>query len=214
MKYLILTLAAVVQLVFCTSPIVAQSPSNQIQSNAPVVLARTSTRQIGFRLTEWKTIHAQSVGQADQEVAALKKIGCEVTSNDHGGHVDIKYRCPQWKSMKVPTETLAKQWSSWCTAKGMETVEMNPPANTKYPTVEYRLPVPQTVHLHNSDQATQIITTLKLIGCQVSTNDHGNHLDTTFSCPQWSTIALPSEESAHSWQSWLDESGFETRHQH
>lgn len=216
MKYFVIVSAAVLMVLPTASSFgqSTQSAPDKTQSNAPIVRVKSSVKRIGFRLTEWKTIHAQTADQAEKEIAALKKIGCEVTSEKHDGHTDINYRCPKWKSMKLTSETLVDQWSSWCDAKGMETVEMNPRANSKKATVQYRLPVPQTVHLQNSEQAAMIITTLKLIGCQVTTNDHGDHIDTTFSCANWLTIALPTEASAHGWQEWLNESGFETKHQH
>lgn len=191
-----------------------QPVSNKVNSRVPIVSANTSAVKLGFRLTAWKTIHADTQQQATLESDALKKIGCDVTTENHGGHFDVKYRCPKWKSMKMSTESLRTQWSAWCVAKGMETVEIAPAANTQKATVQFRMPVPKTVHLHDADQASKIITTLKLIGCQVSSNDHGGHTDTTFSCLEWKTIALATEESAHGWQAWLKDSGFETRHTH
>lgn len=217
MKYLFFLSATVVSMVLHTTMALGQteqSTAAQTKSNVPIVMAKTSVKRVGFRLTEWKTVHASSAEHAEQEAAALKKIGCEVTTDNHGSHIDVKYRCPQWKSMKLKDAKLVDQWSSWCIAKGMETIEIDPPATSKKATVQFRLLIPKTVHLHDTDQATQIVTTLKLIGCEVSTNNHGNHIDTTFSCPRWSTIALPTDGSAHSWQTWLDESGFETKHTH
>jgi len=87
-------------------------------------------------------------------------------------------------------------------------------ANTLKPTVRYRLVQPRTVHLHNQADGEKIINTLELVGVNVTTSNHGDHMDATFSCPEWLTIELPTEDTAHSWQNWFRESGFETQHTH
>ena len=196
-------------------------PLLAVATLAPTVWAQTPAQQvsapkriIGFRATTWKTVHSSSNDQAEQVVATLKKLGCEVKTSNHGDHVDVSYRCENWRSMHPETETLLHQWSTWCQDQGMETVVVNPPSNTQRPTVKFRLPQTKTVHLHDRVKADQIINTLTLVGCQVRKNEHDGHLDATFSCPNWVTIELPSEDSAHAWQKWFDESGFETQHTH
>ena len=184
------------------------------RATVPAVQAAAPLRKLGFRCTQWKTIHSKTAAEAQEDISTLKKIGCEVVSSDHNNHIDIKYRCPEWKSIKVATDTLATQWSQWCKMKGLETVLMNPPATTKMPTVRFRLVTPRVVHLDNPQDAKQIINTLNLVGCKVSTQLHNGHTDATFSCPEWLTIELASEDSAHSWQKWFNDSGFETQHTH
>jgi biotin operon repressor len=174
----------------------------------------SNLRKVGFRLLEWKTIHAESEAAAKENVSSLKKIGCEVQMSNHGNHIDVRYRCPQWKAMELPTDQLAAQWTEWLKGKSLETVVVNPPANTKKPTVDFRMAAPQTLHLHDPQKANEIIGTLRLIGVEVAVNNHGNHLDATFQCPNWTTIELPSDSNAHVWQKWLDEAGFETKHTH
>lgn len=196
------------------TPTTPEATQTSQQAATPATLAKAPLKKLGFRLTEWKTFHAHSTPQAEETVATLKKIGCEVTTANHGNHVDVKYRCAEWKSLKLATYQLVNQWSNWCESKGMETVVINPPATTKKATVKFRLLTPRTVHLHDPAEAQQILSTLDLIGCQVSTNNHGNHIDTTFSSPDWITLELGSDEKAHGWQEWLDASGFETQHKH
>lgn len=176
--------------------------------------ADDGAKKVGFRLASWKTIHTHDQESVKSNVATLKKLGCEVATNNHGDHVDVRYRCVNWKSMELPSEQLAVQWTDWLSDKGLETVVVDPPTDTKKPTVSYRLVKPRTVHLHESDQAEKIMAALKLIGAKVSQNEHGDHIDATFSCPQWKTIELPTEKKAHEWQAWLKKSGFETRHTH
>jgi hypothetical protein len=189
----------------------AQQAQHQV---TPATLAAAPLKKLGFRLTEWKTIHAHSAEEAETAIGTLKKLGCEVASDNHGNHIDVQYRCSEWKSIRLATDQLVNQWSTWCASKGMETVVVNPPANTRNATVKFRLATPKTVHLHDANEAKQILNTLQLIDCQVSTNDHGNHVDATFSSPNWITLELPSDENAHAWESWLRESGFETEHAH
>jgi len=191
--------------------VVAQSGGGQA---AAPVQAAVPVKTLGFRLTQWKTIHTGSQEQAQKELETLKRIGCEAVSEAHGDHIDVRYQCLQWKSIKLASDELVSQWASWCQAKGMETVKMQPPADTKRPTVRYRLTEPRTVHLHNQAEGAQIINTLELVGCSVATSQHGDHMDATFSCPEWLTIELQTEAIAHSWQNWFRESGFETQHTH
>ena len=174
----------------------------------------SSAKIVGYRATDWKTVHTSSKAEAEQTLATLKRIGCEVDTNNHGDHIDIKFRCEEWRSMKVKTHTLQSQWSNWCENQGMETVIVNPPANTKRPTVAFQMATPRTVHLHDHADAQKILNTLTLVGCELKTVDHNGHTDATFSCPQWKTIEVATEDSAHAWQKWLKESGFETRHSH
>lgn len=186
-----------------------------VQPNGtPAVQASNTMKKIGFRLIEWKAIHSHSEQESKETVAALQKVGCEVLTEQHGDHIDVKYRCPEWKALSLANNQLVNQWSTWFQAKGIETVVVSPPANTQKPTVKFRLTTPKTVHLHDQEAAKKIINTLKLVGCQVQTNEHNGHLDATFSSPNWITIELPSEDNAHAWQKWFDDSGFETQHEH
>ncbi len=193
---------------------IPQTTAAQTSQASPMVQVAAPAKKMGFRLIEWKTIHSHSQEEAKETVAALQKIGCEVTSNSHGNHIDVQYRCPEWKSMKLATDQLVNQWSSWCAGKGMETVVMNPPAGTQKATVKFRLVTARTVHLDDMVQAKQIVNTLEMIGCNIKTNQHGDHMDATFSCPEWVTIEVPTDANSHAWQKWLNESGFETQHSH
>jgi hypothetical protein len=194
-----------------------QTPQNAATSNQQKTLAvkvSAAPKIVGYRAPDWKSVHTQSEDEAKTMVAALKKIGCEVDTANHGNHIDVKFRCAEWRSMKVKTHGLQAQWATWCESQGLETVVVNPPANTRRPTVSFRLPTPRTVHLHDVLKAKQIMNTLSLVGCELQTKDHNGHIDATFSCPEWTTIELTSEDSAHGWQKWLNESGFETKHTH
>ncbi len=118
------------------------------------------------------------------------------------------------KRWSCRSDQLASQWASWLIEKGMETVIVDPPANTKGPTVRYRMPTTKKLHIHDPDKAKEMVMTLQLIGVYVSTSNHGNHIDASVHCPQWKTIELTSDEIAHKWQKWLNDNGFETQHTH
>lgn len=189
--------------------LIGQQEPSQTQ---PQVKADDGVKKVGFRLASWKTIHTRNQESVNSNIATLKKIGCEVATNDHGNHVDVRYRCTTWKSMELPSGQLANQWTNWLAAKGLETVVVDPPTDTTNPTVSYRLATPRTVHLHEAEMAEEIVGKLKLIGAEVKKNNHGNHINATYSCPQWKIIELPTEQKANEWQDWLRQAGFETKY--
>ncbi len=194
---------------------VAKHPDlNTTNSLVPAKPVKSSAMKMGYRVEAWKTLHSSTSEEAEQSISTLEKIGCEVKSRKHDNHIDVIYRCVNWRSMKLSNSQLVEQWSSWCKDRGMETVLLNPSSETKLPTVRFRMATSRTVHLHDEAKAKKIINTLRMIGCEVTSKSHGNHLDATFSCPDWLTIELADEPQAHAWQSWLKESGFETKHTH
>ena len=171
-------------------------------------------KKVGFRSKEWKTIHGHDEKAAQTNIATLKKIGCEVTTQQHGDHMDIRFRCADWKTMQLPSVELQTQWSTWLQDKGLETVVFEPPAASKTGLVKYRLTTPRTLHLHESQQSTEVLNTLKMIGANVVEKPHGDHLDATYDCQNWKTMQLENCNSAHVWQTWLQQVGFETQHEH
>lgn len=68
---------------------------------------------VRYRLPDWKRKHLHDVGKADKIVETLKKLGCEVEKLDHNGHVDVKYRCPEWRQIKPATHDEAVRWEKW-----------------------------------------------------------------------------------------------------
>ena len=80
--------------------------------------------------------------------------------------------------------------------------------------VAYRLAKWKTVHFDDAKRAETHAKTIKRLGCDVKTGDHGGHIDVSYQCPKWREISLDSHAKAHSWEKWLQASGFETSHQH
>jgi hypothetical protein len=147
-------------------------------------------------------------------IATLQKIGCEVKQDNHGGHVDISFRCPGWKSISVENDEQSQQWHTWLVGNEFETVVLNPSESSVMPVVKVRLANWKTIHARNADEAKILEETYKLIGCEVAIDNHGDHIDARIRCPNWNTIGLPSANAAHVWQDWLNKSGFETEHDH
>lgn len=80
--------------------------------------------------------------------------------------------------------------------------------------VQFRLAQQRSAHFDDPRAADQFSRGLRQLGCEVKTENHGNHLDVTYRCPQWRSLDASSDEAAHRWEGWLRKQGFETAHQH
>ncbi|MCC7425196.1 MAG: hypothetical protein IT428_33415 [Planctomycetaceae bacterium] len=80
--------------------------------------------------------------------------------------------------------------------------------------VEFRLPKQRSAHFDDPREASQFGKDLQRLGCDVRTENHGEHLDVTYRCPQWRSIEASSDAAAHRWEGWLKSQGFETSHRH
>jgi hypothetical protein len=47
-----------------------------------------------------------------------------VQKNAHNGHVDIKYRCPQWRQLTLEKPEEAVRWEKWLKQNLFETQRM------------------------------------------------------------------------------------------
>jgi hypothetical protein len=171
-------------------------------------------KKVGFRMSNWRTLHADGPQAATELVATLKQIGCEVQESNHGNHTDIGFRCPSWKTVNVRTDADSDQWHQWLVNHEFETVVLNPAAHSKLPTVKVRMASWKTIHAQGVQQAQSLQQTYELIGCETQLDNHGDHFDLKFRCPTWSTVGLANAKAAHIWQDWLNKSGFETQHDH
>lgn len=186
-----------------------QQGANTATAGQPAVV-----KKVGFRMANWRTIHGDGTQTTTDMVSTLQKIGCEVKQDNHGGHTDISFRCASWKTVSVQNDDQSNQWHQWLVNNEFETVVLNPPATTKLPTVKVRMANWKTVHAQSAEQAQALKETYELIGCEAVVDNHGDHIDLKFRCPNWSTVALVNSEAAHVWQDWLNKSGFETQHDH
>lgn len=81
-------------------------------------------------------------------------------------------------------------------------------------TVDYRLKVWNSMHFQDAKTAKVYLDTLKKLGCEVRQEQHADHINVLYRCPAWRTILLGNHGLAHRWEEWLQNSGFETRHEH
>jgi predicted metalloenzyme YecM len=182
--------------------------------NAGTTTVKETDKRIGFRVLNWQTRHIHDTAEAEKLIASLKKIGCEVTQNVHNGHLDVRYRCASWKSITVESDEFQQQWAGWLSRHGLETVMIDPPASPGLELVRFRRSEWNNIHMHDAAEVNQLISMLTMIGCEADQHAHNGHIDVRFRCAAWTSIALHSHESAHRWQQWLNELGFETEHTH
>ena len=76
---------------------------------------------VAYRLANWKTIHFDDSRRADIHTQTIKRLGCEVNSGDHGGHIDVSYRCTEWREISLDSHDKAHEWEGWLKASGFET---------------------------------------------------------------------------------------------
>ena len=76
---------------------------------------------VKFRLTSWKAVHFDDAKSAKETHATLIKLGCEAKQEQHGGHIDVAFRCPRWRSVALKTHNEAHQWERWLKSLGFQT---------------------------------------------------------------------------------------------
>jgi len=68
---------------------------------------------VRYHLKDWKAKHIHDSKKADAIASTLKKLGCETKRHQHNGHIDIRYRCPQWRQLKLDSHAEAHKWEKW-----------------------------------------------------------------------------------------------------
>lgn len=92
------------------------------------LVAETSAAEtVRYRLENWKAKHMHDTAKADQLADTLQKLGCEVQKAAHNGHIDVKYRCPQWRQISVEAKE-AVRWEKWLKANSFQTERIPKPA--------------------------------------------------------------------------------------
>ncbi len=76
--------------------------------------------------------------------------------------------------------------------------------------VAFRMENWQAKHIHDAAAAKKHADTLKMLGCEVKTNDHNGHTDVQCRTVFWKSLALDSRDQADQWVKWLKQSGFDT----
>jgi hypothetical protein len=80
--------------------------------------------------------------------------------------------------------------------------------------IAYRLSKWKTMHFDDSAKATKHAATVKKLGCETKTDNHGGHIDVTYRRGAWKSLSLSDDKVAHQWEKWLKGAGFETLHGH
>ena len=76
---------------------------------------------VGYRLQDWTTAEFEDSGKAETHYKTLKKLGCEVKQERHDGHIDVIYRCPDWREIALKSHSDAHKWEDWLKDCGFET---------------------------------------------------------------------------------------------
>ncbi len=77
---------------------------------------------VKYQLPTWKSKHIHDEKKAETIVKTLVKLGCEVKKNQHSGHVDVSYRCPKWRQLRLDSHAEAHQWEKWLKEFRFQTV--------------------------------------------------------------------------------------------
>lgn len=175
------------------------------------------TETVAFALANWKTMHFEDAGKATQHADMIKKLGCEIKQDSHAGHIDLTFRCPQWRTMEVADHKLADQWIGWLKGSGFDVSHghVDPSFSQGNEVVEFRLVNWKAVHGKGGTQDKQLIDTLTKIGCEVSVSQHSGHSDIRFRAPSWRDVHLSDHAKADQLSTWLKQTGFEVApHKH
>jgi len=76
---------------------------------------------VRFRRPEWHNVHMEDATKAGQLMATLKMIGCDADQHEHDGHVDVRFRCNDWKSIALQNHASAMSWQKWLNNLEFET---------------------------------------------------------------------------------------------
>lgn len=80
--------------------------------------------------------------------------------------------------------------------------------------VQYRLIKKQSIHMDNAAVAAQYKQSLDQLGCQSQVENHGDHIDLIYQCPNWRQVEFNDHAAAHKWENWLRALRFEVKHSH
>lgn len=172
---------------------------------------------IAFQLPQWKTMHFDDAAKAKQHADMVKKLGCEVKQGQHDGHIDLSYRCAEWKSMTVATHALAEQWGGWLKGSGFDVSHAHPDPSYAEgkETVEFRMVNWKAIHGKGTAEEKQMIELMKKIGCEVVVSEHAGHSDIKFRAPTWRDVHVAEHKAADELGAWLKKTGFEVApHKH
>lgn len=183
----------------------------------------TAKVYVAFRMEKWSSKHVHDAAQANTHAETLRKLGCEVSTATHNGHTDVNCRTVFWKSLSLDSHEQAHQWISWLQQAGFETIHGHAagqqthgaaPSGTHRELVQFRMAEWRSQHVESDTELSQLVALYRGLGCQVETHQHAGHTDVKARCPEWMEVEMPSHPAADSWQKFLGDMGFETKHEH
>lgn len=172
---------------------------------------------IAFQLAQWKTMHFEDAAKAKQHGDMVKKLGCEIKQGQHAGHIDVSYRCAEWRTLVVDTHELADQWTGWLKGSGFDVSHTHPDASYAEgnEVVEFRLVNWKSIHGSGGADEKELISRLKKLGCEVVVSPHAGHSDIKYRAPTWRDAHLTQHAAADDLGKWLKKYGFEVApHKH
>lgn len=77
---------------------------------------------VKFRRAEWQSQHIHDATELNQLLTLYRALGCEVQTEGHAGHTDVKARCAEWMEIEMPTHDAAHKWQEFLKQTGFETL--------------------------------------------------------------------------------------------
>jgi len=175
-----------------------------------------SGETLAFRQVKWTGLHFDDPAKATLHAQTLRQLGCEAREANHDGHIDVSFRCPEWKTLDVANHELASQWETWLKNSQLDVSHTHTDPNFTKGTeiVEFRLVEWKNIHGDGTPESQRFVEALGQVGCDVSLQTHDDHSDIYYRAPVWRDIHLPNHQTAEVWMNWLTSHGFEVHHEH
>ena len=89
-----------------------------VENNPP----KTRKETVQYQLKDWRAYHPRNELEGKLYTELFKMLGCEVSTAKHGNHEDIRYRCPSWQTIGVPSHAIAHAWMAQLKKLGFATM--------------------------------------------------------------------------------------------
>lgn len=191
----------------------AEELKSKRDSNESIPDEQRELFRISFRLAKPAAAHMSHEKEAEENLKTLRQLGCKAELQQHEGHLDLKYECPDWRSITFKTEAEVDQWQTWL-RKYQFSVVFNTPTDSVTEIVKYQLPQPRTFHIDDSRRREAHIALFKMLGCDVKMIAHQGHDDLSVQLTTWHELGVATHAEAHAWLDALKQLGFLTSHTH
>lgn len=176
---------------------------------------------IAFRMVKPTTMEFEDAAKGKAHIDALKKIGCKAKPENHDGHMDVTYQQPKWTELTVASDELVHQWQGWLTKAGFETLHADGAeeghdhghAHEGAEILQFHAKDWIVKHFENELEAKEFVAIGKGLGCEIKQDIHDGHADVQLRCPKIKHLECRSHEEAESRAKWLNELGFEAKHE-